>query len=129
MEGRRNDSPRQTLMWVGLTAPLVVLLILLLIRLAEADRHFGPVALTAAGIYMVLAAPVSGWLVARGILPTRLPGYAFLLLAGFGISMLVPGLGLVTGPAVLGVAGLGTACMTGVALAALRSPARPGHRA
>jgi hypothetical protein len=126
MEDRMKESWRQTLMWAGLAAPLVVLLILLVVRLAEADRSFGPVALTAAGIYVVLAAPVCGWLGARGILPTRLPGYAFVLLAGFGVSMLVAGLGIVTGPAALVAAGLGTVCMIGVALAAVRGAGRPG---
>jgi hypothetical protein len=128
MEDQMNDAPRQTLMGAGLAAPLVVLLILVVIRLAAADRGFGPVALTAAGLYVVLAAPVSAWLCARGILKTGLPGYAFVLLAGFGVSMLVPGLGLATGPAALVVAGLGPACMIGVALAAVRGTARPGHR-
>lgn len=120
MERRMSASPRQALLWVGLAAPLAVLLILTVVRLGEPGSSFGPVALTAAGIYVVLAAPVSGWLSARGVLPTGLPGYAFLLLAGFGVSIAVQGLGLVSGLAALVVTGLGTACMIGVALAAVR---------
>lgn len=108
------------LIWAGLGLPLAIVLLLTTLRLIQHDTGFGPVALTAAGLYVVMAAPVCGWLNARGFSPRRAPGYVFGLLALFGVSMAVRGLGLVRGFAALLVMGIGTGSLMVAALVSLR---------
>lgn len=107
------------LIWAGLGLPLAMLLVLTTMRLIQHDTGFGSVALTAAGLYVVAAAPVCAWLNARGFSAPRAPGYAFGLLALFGISMSVRGLGLVRGTAALLVMGIGTGSLVAAALVSL----------
>jgi hypothetical protein len=109
------------LIWAGLGAPLAMLLVLTTMRLIQHDPDFGPVALTAAGLYVGAAAPVCAWLNARGFSAPRLPGYVFGLLALFGISMAVRGLGLVRGTGALLVMGAGTASLVAAAFVSIRN--------
>jgi len=108
------------LIWIGLGMPLAMVLVLLTIRLIQYDAGFGPVALTAAGIYILLAAPVGAWLNAKGFSDPRVPGYVFWLLGLFGLTMAVRGLGLVRGIAALLMMGVGTGALMAVALVSLR---------
>ncbi len=108
------------LIWIGLGLPLIMLLALAGIRLIQHDADFSPVALTAAGLYVMLVAPVGAWLNARGFSVPRAPGYVFGLLALFGLSMAVRGLGLVRGTASLLVAIAGTGLLAAAAVGSLR---------
>ena len=106
-----------TLIWAGLAAPLGILLLLATMRLIQHESGFGPVALTAAGVYVMAAAPVCAWLNARGFSARRVPGYAFGFLAMFGVSLAVRGLGLMRGPGasiamIVGSGALGAAALT-----------------
>ena len=109
------------LIWTGLGMPLAMLLVLTIIRLVQYDTGFGPVVLTAAGVYILLAAPVGAWLNANGFSAPRVPGYVFWLLGLFGLTMAVRGLGLVRGIGALLVMGLGTGSLMAAALMSLRS--------
>ena len=109
------------LIWMGLGLPLAMLLVLTIIRLIQYDTSFGPVVLTAAGVYIVLAAPVGAWLNANGFSSPRIPGCVFWLLGLFGLTMAVRGLGLVRGIAALLVMGLGTGSLMTAAWASLRT--------
>jgi hypothetical protein len=99
------------LIWVGLGIPLAMLLGLTTLRVIQHDAVFGPVALTAAGLYIVAASPVCAWLNAKGFSAPRVPGYLFGLLGFFGLSMLVRGLELVQGTAALLVMAMGTGAL------------------
>lgn len=109
------------LIWAGLGIPLVMLLVLTVIRLIQYDASFSPVALTAAGLYVVAAAPVCAWLNAKGFSAPRAPGYVFGYLTLFGLSMTVRGLGLVRGSAALLVMGLGTGSLVAAAVVSWRT--------
>jgi hypothetical protein len=109
------------LIWIGLGLPLIMLFALAGIRLIQHDADFSPVALTAAGLYVILAAPVGAWLNARGFSVPRAPGYGFVLLALFGVSMMVRGLGLVRGTAALLVAIAGTGFLAAAAVGSIRT--------
>jgi len=108
------------LIWIGLGVPLAMLLTLSSIRLVQHDSGFGPVALTAAGLYMVVATPVCAWLNAKGFSFPRAPGYSFGLVAFFGLSMMVRGLELVRGAAALVVTAMGTAALLVAGFVSLR---------
>lgn len=109
------------LIWVGLGVPLAMLLGLTTLRVIQHDGVFGPVALTAAGLYLIAAAPVGAWLNAKGFSAPRVPGYLFGLLGLFGVSMLVRGLELVHGTAALLVMVMGTGALIAAAGLSFRS--------
>ena len=113
------------LIWIGLGAPLAMVLMLTIIRLVQYDTGFGPVALTAAGVYILLAAAVGAWLKARGFATPRAPGYAFWSLAIFGLTMTLRGLGLVRGTGALLAMAIGTGSLVAAAFGSLRDKRKP----
>jgi hypothetical protein len=116
----RSWNNRSVLISITLAAPLVVLLVLEVARLAQRDFGFGATALVAAGGYLVLASPLVAWLDARRVVRFGVPGPGYLLMAGFGLTLGIRGLGLVRGPGEQIVMGLGTLCMIGLATVSLR---------